>query len=66
MCTSGSGRHSNRKKFLTIRQVAEELGVSERSVWRRIEDEELPRYQFGSSTRVKREDLDAYIDKNRR
>ena len=66
MCTSGSGRHSNRNRFLTIRQVAEELNHSERSVWRRIESKELPTYQFGASTRVRREDLDAYIDKNRR
>ena len=59
-----SGRKGQR--FLTIRQVAEELGVSERSVWRLVEDDELPTHSFGSSTRIKREDLDAYIERCRR
>jgi excisionase family DNA binding protein len=53
------------KRFLSIREVAEELGISERSVWRLIEDGELPVHRFGSSTRVKREDLDAYIERSR-
>ena len=53
------------RKFLTVREVADELGKSERSVWRLIEDGELPVDKFGSSTRVKREDLDAYIERCR-
>ena len=53
-------------KFLTIRQVADELGISERSVWRTIEDGDLPTHKFGSSTRIRRSDLDDYIKRSRR
>ncbi len=59
-------RPPKRKRFLNIREVAEELGVSERSAWRLVEQGELPVHQFGASTRVKREDLDAYIERCRR
>lgn len=57
---------NNTEKFLKIREVADELGISERSVWRLIEDDELPTHRFGSSTRIKRSDLDDYIKRCRR
>ncbi len=59
-------RPPKRKRFLSMREVAEELGISERSAWRLVEQGELPVHQFGASTRVKREDLDAYIERCRR
>jgi excisionase family DNA binding protein len=49
-----------------MREVADELGISERSAWRLVEHGELSVHQFGASTRVKREDLDAYIERSRR
>lgn len=55
-----------RKAFLSVREVAEELGISERSAWRLVEQGELPVHEFGGSTRVKREDLDAYVERCRR
>ena len=58
-------RPPKRKSFLSIREVADELGISERSVWRLIEESGLPVHKFGASTRVKREDLDAYIERCR-
>jgi excisionase family DNA binding protein len=57
-------RPPKRKRFLSIRDVAEELGISERSAWRLVEQGALPVHQFGASTRVKREDLDAYIEQS--
>ena len=41
------------RKFLTVRGVADELGISERSVWRVIEEGELPAHKFGSRPRLK-------------
>jgi excisionase family DNA binding protein len=55
-----------RRRFANMREVAEELGISERSAWRLVGQGELPSHQFGNSTRIKREDLDAYIDRSRR
>ena len=51
---------------MTVRDVAEELGISERSAWRLVAQGELPVHQFGASTRVRREDLDAFIGRCRR
>jgi excisionase family DNA binding protein len=65
MC-KGKSNSQQVHKFLTIQEVADELGISERSVWRLIEEGELLSHKFGASTRVKREDLDAYIDRSRR
>jgi excisionase family DNA binding protein len=52
--------------YLKISEVAEELNIGVRSVWRLIEEKELPKYRFCGSTRVKRGDLDAYIERSRR
>lgn len=65
MCKEPPGP-PKRRRFLNIREVAEELGISERSAWRLVEHGELPVHEFGASTRVKREDLDAYIERSRR
>ena len=54
------------EQFLSVRAIAEELFISERSVWRLVENGELPVHDFGSSTRVKREALDTYIKLSRR
>lgn len=58
----GTGPNS----LLTIPQVAAELGVSKMTVYRRIADGLIKRHDIGvqatSKTRVKRMDLDAYID----
>jgi excisionase family DNA binding protein len=54
------------KQFLIVTEIAEELAKSERSVWRLLKTGKLPAYQFGSSTRVKREDFDRYIERCRR
>lgn len=51
--------------FLRIRDVSDKLDVSDRSVWRLVEDGQLPVHKFGSSTRIRRKDLDAYIDRCR-
>lgn len=49
------------REFLTIREVAEILGISERQVWRIIREGLIKAHKFGRSTRVKRSDLDDYI-----
>lgn len=59
-------RPLKKNRFLTLREVAEELGISERSAWRLVEQDKLPAHEFGASTRVSREDLDGYIENSRR
>ena len=57
---------SRGRVFLTIKETAEELRVSERSVWRWVEDGALPVHKFCSSTRVSQKDLNDYINRSKR
>ena len=48
-------------KFLTIKQVAERLEFSTRTVWRWVEDGELVVHRFRGSVRVAEADLNAFL-----
>ncbi len=41
------------------------LGIGQRSLYRLIDQGELPAYQMGRVIRVKQEDLDAYLERAR-
>ena len=47
--------------FLTAREIAEILRVSKPWVYRLIANGAIPSIRFGRVTRVRREDLDAFI-----
>jgi len=54
------------EKLLTVDEVAEILRVSPSTVYRRIQAGELPAVKLGHrQVRIKREDLDAYIEAHR-
>ena len=52
---------SSDPEFLTIRQVAARLQVSERSVWRWISDKELIVHRHGRWTRVHVDELERFL-----
>ena len=47
--------------FLTIPQIADELQVSERTVWRWIKDKDLIVYRHARWTRVHRDELERFL-----
>jgi excisionase family DNA binding protein len=55
------------RRMLTVKQVAEELGVGAFTVREWIRDGELPAIGFGnrSGYRIEREDLERFIDARR-
>ncbi len=53
------------EKFYSVPQVAELLGVSERSVWRWLDQRELIAHRFGRSVCISEEHLRAFLAKNR-
>lgn len=54
-------------EYLTIRQVAERLQVSTKTISRRIEDGSLSAIRLGSKTiRIEESELKRYVDENRR
>jgi excisionase family DNA binding protein len=52
-------------KFFTVKQVAEALGVSSRTVRRWIKNEELAVHRFGGAVRVAEADLKAFLAAHR-
>lgn len=46
----------------TVRQVAGRLGVSEGTVYRTAERGEIPAFKLGDAWRVRRDDIDAWIE----
>lgn len=46
---------------LTVPEVAEELRLSDRTVWKLIRDGKLPSVKVGGGRRIVREALDTYI-----
>jgi len=47
--------------FLTLRDVAHLLKISERSVYRLAQRAEVPAFKVGGSWRFRREDIDTWI-----
>jgi excisionase family DNA binding protein len=48
-------------KFYTVNQVADALGVSPRTVRRRIKSGDLVAHHFGTAVRIAESDLEAFI-----
>ncbi len=64
----GFANHSlkNSNELLSIAQVCQQLAVGRSWVYQRINSGQLPSVQLGGNLRVKREDLEEYIQKHRR
>ncbi len=52
-------------KFHAVMEIAEQLGVSTRTVWRWIARGELVSYRLGRSVRVSDDDLRAFLASQR-
>ncbi len=48
--------------FLTVQDAAELLGVEYKTIYRAVVAGELPAYRIGRVYRIRRQDLDAYLD----
>jgi len=51
------------KHFLNSKELAAYFGVSLKTIYRRIENRELPFYKIGGCIRFKKEDVDNYLNK---
>ncbi len=49
-------------EYMTIPEVAAELGMGTRWTWEQVATGKMPSYRFGSSRRVRRRDLADYIE----
>ncbi len=52
--------------ILTIREVADYLKITERTLYRLVQDGKLPAFKVGNSWRFRREDLERWISEQSR
>ncbi|WP_112181791.1 helix-turn-helix domain-containing protein [Paraliobacillus zengyii] len=51
------------KEIMTIAQVAEYLQLSEMTTYKLVQEGKLPGFKIGRHWRIKRDDLDEFIEK---
>jgi excisionase family DNA binding protein len=61
----GMGAHVGEPEFLALRDAAGLLGMHWKVLRRAIEDGELRAYKLRSRVRIRRSDLDQWIESNR-
>lgn len=49
--------------MITVKEVAERLNVTGKTVTRWIEEGKLPAYRFGKDYRIRKEDFEDFIEK---
>ena len=52
-------------EFITVEDIAKNLGVSDDLVRKWIREKKLPAYQFGKKYRIKRVDYDRFVEDRR-
>ena len=52
--------------ILTIRELAKYLNVTERTIYNLLDRGELPGFKVGVNWRFKREDIDKWIEENKK
>lgn len=53
------------KEFLTVKEIAEMLGVTVDTIQGYIRRKELPAYRVGNYYRIKREDFTKFLEKRK-
>ncbi len=59
-----SDHAENKKKMLTVDEAAESISFSRRSFYRAIAAGELQVFKFGKMSRIRAEDVDAFIERH--
>ncbi len=64
MLTMAHARESD-SEWLGSKETAEVLGISLRTIYRLVDDGQLPAYQIGRVIRFKRDEVEAFIESTR-
>jgi excisionase family DNA binding protein len=56
---------SHEMEWMSTSEAARHLGVTPRTVYRLIDEGQLPAYKFGRVIRLKREEVEAFIESSR-
>lgn len=60
----GDAAKLNEPDFRTVKETAQHLRLCEKQIRRLIERGELPAYRFGAAIRIKKKDVDGYVQRN--
>ena len=52
-------------EFLTLREFAEKIGMSERFIRRKIDEGIIESYRFGSRVRIRKSEVEKFIRKSK-
>lgn len=53
---------ANQKEYLSVSDMAGEFGIHEMTFYRMIRDKKIPAFKIGSQWRVRRSDLDKWLE----
>jgi excisionase family DNA binding protein len=53
---------ANQKEYLSVSDMADEFGIHEMTFYRMIRDKKIPAFKIGSQWRVKRTDLEKWLE----
>jgi len=66
---SGGAQHRSQERgelrLLSVHEVCQQLGMGKSWVYRRLRSGEIPSVKLGRSIKVRREDLEAYLEHHR-
>lgn len=54
------------KEFFSVKELAELFGVAEMTIYRLIQAKKLPFYRIGRMKRIKKSDLETFINKSKK
>ena len=54
--------NESRSRFVTVAEVADQLRVSNMTVYRLVQSGDLPAVRIGRSYRIREEDVDKYLE----
>lgn len=60
-----TGQESTPIEWLGTKEAARHLGITPRTLYRLVDEGQLPAYQFGRVYRLKRTDVEAFIEASR-
>ena len=58
-------KERDRLQLLSVHEVCQQLGMGKSWVYRRLRSEEIPSVKLGRSIKVRRADLEAYLEQHR-
>ena len=53
---------ANQKEYLSVADMAKEFGIHEMTFYRMIRDKKIPAFKIGSQWRIRRADLEKWLE----